>query len=399
MSVWGQVTWDIARAGGFVAYGLLTLAVALGLALSMRWQAPRWPRLINSELHNFVTLLSLVFTIIHVVAVWLDPFTAFGWSEVFVPLASHYRAIWMAFGIVALYLGLALAASVWLRPYIGYEWWRRLHVLTLVVYLLVTVHGLTTGSDTATAWGAAIYALSGLAVAALVWIRLLVPTGPQQRRHPIWVGVTALILFVGVIATMLGPMRSGWNAFANGGNGSGQRGATAAALTNQPGATNDAGAASTSNNGSTLAAPFLARLSGTISQTSPDANGNVRVTIQSALSDTQSSATGALTIVLTGVAQGGDDGAISVNTTQITFGPNASTTTYKGQLTNLNSDYDRWELEGVLQPVSGSGSAMDVRIRLIIRDGGQVTGEAQAVTTTSSAGASGSPSISGGSND
>lgn len=386
MSVWGQVTWDIARAGGFVAYGLLTLAVALGLALSMRWQAPRWPRLINSELHNFVTLLSLVFTIIHVLAVWLDPFTAFGWSEVFIPLVSHYRAIWMAFGIVGLYLGLALAASVWLRPYIGYEWWRRLHVLTLVVYLLVTVHGLTTGSDTSTAWAAAIYALSGLTVAALVWIRLLVPTGAQQRRHPIWVGVTALLLFAGVIATMLGPMRSGWNALANGGAGSGQRGATAAALTNQSGANTGSGAASTSTSGSTLAAPFLARMSGTVTQTTPDANGNVRVTIQSALRDTQSAATGALTITLNGTAQGGDDGAISVSTTEITFGPNASTTTYKGQLTNLNSDFDRWDLEGLLQPVSGSGKAMDVRIRLIIRDNGQVTGEAQAVTTTSSAG-------------
>jgi predicted ferric reductase len=233
MSVWGQVTWDVARSGGFVAYGLLTLAVALGLALSMQWQAPRWPRLITSELHNFVTLLSLAFTSIHVLAVWLDPFTAFGWSEVFIPFLSHYRPLWMASGIVALYLGLALAASVWLRPYIGYEWWRRLHVLTLVVYLLVTVHGLTTGSDTRTIWGAAIYALSGLSIAALLWIRLLVPVGPQQRRHPVWVAITALALFVGVVATVLGPMRSGWNAFANGNNGSGKHGLTAPANASQ----------------------------------------------------------------------------------------------------------------------------------------------------------------------
>jgi predicted ferric reductase len=233
MSVWGQVTWDIARSGGFVGYGLLTLAVALGLALSMQWHAPRWPRLINSELHNFVTLLSFVFIVIHVLAVWLDPFTAFGWSEVFIPFASHYRAVWMAFGIVALYLGLALAASVWLRPYIGYEWWRRLHVLTLAVYLLVTVHGLATGSDTRTIWGAAIYALSGLCVAALLWMRLLVPVGAQQRRHPIWVGITGLALFIGVIATVLGPMRAGWNSVANGNSGSGQRGSSLTAPASQ----------------------------------------------------------------------------------------------------------------------------------------------------------------------
>jgi len=42
-STWSAVTWDVARAGGLMAYVLLTLSVALGLALSARWQRPRWP--------------------------------------------------------------------------------------------------------------------------------------------------------------------------------------------------------------------------------------------------------------------------------------------------------------------------------------------------------------------
>ncbi len=388
MSVWGQVTWDIARAGGFVAYGLLTLAVVLGLALSMRWQAPQWPRLINSELHNFVTLLSLIFIIVHVLAVWLDPFTAFGWSEVFVPFASHYRPIWMAFGIVALYLGLALAASVWLRPYIGYEWWRRLHTLTLVAFVLVTIHGLTTGSDTQTAWGAAIYALSALSVAALLWIRLLVPASPQQRRHMGWVVITAIALFVGVIATVLGPMRSGWNAFANGNNGTGQR-AVVSATTGSPSiASSSSGASSANTSGVGLTAPFLAQVNGTLTQQGPDASGNTQVTIQTTVQDSQTNASGALTIVLTGIAQG-DDGGLSVTATQVTLGSNATTPTYRGQLSQLNSDGSRWLLEGILQPVSGTGSAIDLRVGLDVQRSGQVSGQAQASATSSSAGGSG----------
>ncbi|HVB61397.1 MAG TPA: iron reductase, partial [Ktedonobacteraceae bacterium] len=57
-TIWETVTWDIARAGGFTAYILLALAVIVGLALSTKLQSPsRWPRLINSEMHNFLTLL------------------------------------------------------------------------------------------------------------------------------------------------------------------------------------------------------------------------------------------------------------------------------------------------------------------------------------------------------
>jgi len=40
MSVSQTVTWDTARAGGFVAYVLLVGSIALGLALSLRWRAP-----------------------------------------------------------------------------------------------------------------------------------------------------------------------------------------------------------------------------------------------------------------------------------------------------------------------------------------------------------------------
>src|ERR1700693_3522056 len=100
-TIWQSVTWDVARAGGFTTYILLTLAVVVGLALSTQLQSPsRWPRLINSELHNFLTLLSTIFLGVHILAAWIDPFPHFGWTEILIPRASHYRPEWMAFGIV-----------------------------------------------------------------------------------------------------------------------------------------------------------------------------------------------------------------------------------------------------------------------------------------------------------
>jgi len=181
-TIWETVTWDVARAGGFTAYVLLTLAVVVGLALSTQIQSPsRWPRLLNSELHNFLTLLSTIFLGVHVLAVWIDPFTHFGWKEILIPLASHYRPEWMALGIVGLYLGIAIGISTLLRKRIGYSWWRRLHVLTLGIFALAALHGIGTGSDTQTWWALGIYLVSIALVGALLCRRVLSSKG--KRKH------------------------------------------------------------------------------------------------------------------------------------------------------------------------------------------------------------------------
>ena len=225
MTLWETITWDTTRAGGFTAYGLLAAAVIVGLALSMQWQSPRWPRLVNSELHNFLTLLALFFTALHVLAVWLDPFTHFTWVEMLIPFTSYYRPIWMALGIVALYLGIAIGASTWLRPRIGYALWRKLHIFTLAIFALTTVHGLATGSDTQTWWALAIYVVSTVAVTALLCARLLKPTKASGRRHPKLAAATALLVLIAVVWALMGPLQSGWSSHA------GTHSATASVIT------------------------------------------------------------------------------------------------------------------------------------------------------------------------
>jgi len=181
-TIWETVTWDVARAGGFTAYVLLTLAVVVGLALSTQLQSPsRWPRLLNSELHNFLTLLSTIFLGVHVLAVIADPFTHFGLNEILIPLASHYRPEWMALGIVGLYLGIAIGISTLLRKHIGYSWWRRLHVLTLGIFALAAIHGIGTGSDTQTWWALGIYLVSIVLVGALLCRRVFFSKGKHKQ--------------------------------------------------------------------------------------------------------------------------------------------------------------------------------------------------------------------------
>jgi len=219
MSIDHTLSWEVARVGGLLAYLLTTVSVVLGLLLSLRTHSARWPRFITNELHRHVTLLSLVFIAVHSVAVWLDPFTGFNLGEVLLPMASHYRPLWIAFGIVGAYLALAIWLSEYVRGSVGYAWWHRFHMLAFVVFLLGTVHGLGSGSDSSVPWAVALYGGSVLLVAALVLVR----AGRTLAGRPgtgLAAVVGATVLAVAFFA-IRGPLYPGWNAVANNGNGNG----------------------------------------------------------------------------------------------------------------------------------------------------------------------------------
>jgi hypothetical protein len=376
MSLWQTVTWDVARAGGFTAYILMMLSVAVGLALTMHWQSPKWPRLINSELHNFLALLGTVFISIHVLAVWIDPFTRFGWAEVFLPFVSHYRPLWMAFGIVALYLGIAVGISTWIRPLIGYKWWRKLHILTLFAWILVTIHSIGTGSDTRAWWGILIYGGSVLLIGSLLWMRLSKPANAQSRAHPVLATMVLLIALFGTLWTMLGPLQPGWNAVANNGQGSGGPG-TALAASGASGGSQSTPAPA-GGQSSQYAPPFFAQLQGTLTQSGPDSNGNVSLVVNTTLSQ---GASGALQITLQG-QPGGDDGSLNVTATRVVLGPNTQTALYSGPITRLNAE-NEWRISALL--TGPNGGTLNVRIVLQI-NGQQVNGTIQGLTTNAAGG-------------
>ena len=373
MSIWQTVTWNVARTGGFTAYLLLTLAVAVGLALTMQLQSPSyWPRLINSELHNFLTLLSVVFVGVHILAVWIDPFTRFGWNEVFIPFASHYRATWMALGILALYLGIAVGISTWLRPLIGYAWWRRLHVLTLGVYGLVTVHGIATGSDTQTWWGLVIYGGSIALIGGLLCWRLLVPVNDRGRSHPVIASLVGLTILAGLIFTVAGPLQPGWNALANGASSGNSLSQSVVPSPSQR-------VPSTSQGGNTsnpFDAPFTASFQGTLVQNGPDSSGAVSLHVNATLSD---GVQGVLTIILQGTQEGfgGQGSGLSITSTQVKLGQDAARPLYQGYLTDLRSNEIRWRMSALLSNVGAGTNKVQAQIEMQVDSSGQVTGVIQ----------------------
>ena len=146
------VDWYAARAAGVLAYVLLTGGVLLGTLLAGRVRLPRWPTFAVTDVHRFVSLLIGVFVSVHVLTVGLDTYVHFSPAQLVVPGASSYRPLWVALGIVAAELLVAIAVTNLLRRRIGFKRWRRVHYLTFLVWAGATAHGLGSGTDANTTW-------------------------------------------------------------------------------------------------------------------------------------------------------------------------------------------------------------------------------------------------------
>ena len=343
MTTWSAVTWDTARAGGFAAYVLLTLAVTAGLILRNRWQSERWPRLITNELHGYLSLLGLVFIAVHVAAVTIDPFTHFGLAAVLLPFASHYRALWMSLGIVSLYLLLAVWISTRLRTRIGHSLWRRIHLLAFLVYASATVHGLGTGSDTKTIWAMGIYATSVVVVGGLTARRLLVPVARTDRRRPVGAALTGVAVVGVALWTAAGPLAAHWGVTVH---------RKRAALTAvSPPVRRSLRPAKPSLGTGVVHTPFVATFSGTTSVSQADNVGLVTVRIHGALHGGTSAH---LEILVHGVPLG--DGGVSMQASRVLLG--TATPLYTGTITKL---------DGTRVIASLASSSQRLRLDIVLR--------------------------------
>jgi methionine sulfoxide reductase heme-binding subunit len=214
------VDWYAARAAGIVAYVLLTVVVAVGISLAGRapgrgrWR--RWPMFAVEDVHRAGGLLVGAFIAIHVVTIAMDSFLPFSVGQLVVPLTSTYRPLWVALGIVAAELLLALAITNHYRDRVPRRWWRAAHYANFVVWAGATLHGMGSGTDRDAPWMMAVYAAAAAAVTGAVAWRLAAAGRLPHRLRPagmLAAGGTAVL----VLGLLVGPLHAHprpWNAAA-----------------------------------------------------------------------------------------------------------------------------------------------------------------------------------------
>jgi methionine sulfoxide reductase heme-binding subunit len=176
------VAWLVARAAGLVAFGLLTVAVTLGLALSTRLLGNKRGKALLGW-HQTLMWTALAMLVLHGGALALDPIMRFGIVGVLVPGAAPWRPVPVAAGILTAWLMLALAASFHVRRRIGQRRWRLLHYASFVAFTFGLYHALNVGTDLTGTRG---LIFAGVAAAPVVWLiyaRILMPR-PGARPAP-----------------------------------------------------------------------------------------------------------------------------------------------------------------------------------------------------------------------
>ena len=104
-------TWYAARAGGMLAFVLLTSSVVAGLMLSSRDRLKHWPRFALEDVHRFLGLLAGSFIVLHGGALLLDSYLPFTLGSLLIPGTAPYRPLSVALGIVGAELLVALAIA------------------------------------------------------------------------------------------------------------------------------------------------------------------------------------------------------------------------------------------------------------------------------------------------
>lgn len=168
----GHAAWLISRASGLAAFALLTGSMIFGLLISSKAADKSMSRLTVFTVHQFLSVLSLAFLVVHGGSLLFDGFFHFTVFDLVVPFLSPYEPLMVGLGIVAAWLAAAVTGSFWARKYIGQKAWRKLHFASFAAFVLSWFHGITAGTDTQLVPVTMLYAVSMSVVLALLTYRI-----------------------------------------------------------------------------------------------------------------------------------------------------------------------------------------------------------------------------------
>lgn len=181
-SVAPHLFWITSRAAGIVSLVVASLAVSVGLMMSLRMLRARRPELL--ALHEVLSLATLVALAIHGLALLGDGVLSPSLGDVAVPFAWSYKTAWTSVGIIGGWALVILGLSYYARRAIGVSRWRKLHRLTALAWIAGIVHTLGEGTDAGQIWFLAMLAIVAVPAVGLLAVRYLTDDAPRPPAGP-----------------------------------------------------------------------------------------------------------------------------------------------------------------------------------------------------------------------
>jgi sulfoxide reductase heme-binding subunit YedZ len=171
--------WLASRASGITALVLVTISVTIGLSMAGGWDMRR-PGLKRAlmAVHEHAAVGGILAIAVHAITLLGDSFLRPSITDVALPFAMDYRPLATGMGVIAAWLAILLGLSFYARRRIGAARWRKLHRLTLLVYLLAAAHTLSAGSDAGNPLLLAITLMPAGVIATLAARRFAAASGP-----------------------------------------------------------------------------------------------------------------------------------------------------------------------------------------------------------------------------
>lgn len=176
--------WYLIRGSGVTSLLLLTAVMALGIATSGRGRMGALPRFATVAIHRALSLMSIVFVGIHVVAAILDSYAHVRVTDVLVPFVGAHHPLALGLGTLSLELTAATIITSVARTRIGLRTWRLVHWMAYATYPTALAHSLAMGADVATTWFRTLALGSIMTVLVATWWRLRVRTGADKPIGP-----------------------------------------------------------------------------------------------------------------------------------------------------------------------------------------------------------------------
>ena len=176
--------WYVSRATGVVSLLLLTAVMVLGILVNRQGRLPGLPRFAVTNLHRNLSLMSVVFIVIHVITAVIDGYVSVPLISGVIPFTSGYEGFWLGLGAISFDLMLALIVTSLVRGHLSRRLWKAVHWLAYASWPVAFAHSLGSSTDMQRGLllGLAVLCAAVLA-AALIWrLVLMARQVPRAQR-------------------------------------------------------------------------------------------------------------------------------------------------------------------------------------------------------------------------